>query len=53
MVRNIEISPLLQAANEQDFIDPDNFFWDVGYGFTFNTALGSARIDFAYPHTDL
>lgn len=29
-----------------------NIYWNIGYGFTFNTALGPARIDIAYPYAE-
>ena len=29
-----------------------NLYWNIGYGLTFNTALGPARIDVAYPYAE-
>ena len=37
------------GRNKSD-INYSNLYWDVGYGFTFNTALGPARLDVAYPY---
>ena len=39
-------------GREKSDLNYSNLYWNVGYGVTFNTALGPARLDVAFPYAE-